>query len=373
MDYPSPEYCCPNCFAYPTLLSIIEDESRDEGQCDFCGSEAVPLIHVSALYEAFHNAVRIYHPADSGSTVAPWEDAWDQGEPLYQALDGGCHVFSELLSGTEEAARLLQAILESGWDDDSGEPFPDACELVVARRSWVHQTPAESWRDFSYAILHDESLDHYIPESVDEDIHILKRKLSKDTLFRAQRGFATDQFGRKVPYTGKRIGAPPPEKAKPGRANKQCEVVFYAAEQRETAVAEVRPARGLLVSVGEFEINRPTNILDLLHKPARVDPFVDEGFEYWIDFWSLMQEFAQSLSKPLERDDRPEIDYRPTQRLTKWFRNRGFDGIRYPSALHENGVNIVLFDPRQVTFRESSLVKVDDVEWSFSPYREEEE
>jgi hypothetical protein len=47
-----------------TLRSIVEDESGDEGECDFCGSENVPLVHVSALYDAFHNVVRMYHPAD---------------------------------------------------------------------------------------------------------------------------------------------------------------------------------------------------------------------------------------------------------------------------------------------------------------------
>jgi len=206
MDRPPPEYCCANCFSHHTLLAIIDDESDVEGQCDFCGSEAAPLLHVSALYDAFHNAVRMYHPAVDGDTVAPWDNAWDKGEPLYTALDEGWHVFSELLSGTDASAKLLQAILESGWDDDSGESLPDPYELVVGRPSWVHQTPAENWRDFSYAILHDESLEHYIPESVEEDIHILKRTISQDTLFRAQPGFSTDQIGLKVPYTGERIG-----------------------------------------------------------------------------------------------------------------------------------------------------------------------
>jgi hypothetical protein len=178
-------------------------------------------------------------------------------------------------------------------------------------------------------------------------------------------------MGRKVPYALEKIGAPP--SSKPGRANRQGEVVFYAAEQRETAVAEIRPARGLLVSVGTFEIKQPTVILDLLHNPPKVDPFIDESFEYLIDFWGLMQEFAWSLSTPLERDDQAEIDYRPSQWLATWFRERGFEGIRYPSALHVDGVNIVLFEPGKVTFQESSLVRVDDVEWFFSPYCEDTE
>jgi hypothetical protein len=367
-DEPVREYCCPECFVHKTLRSIVEDESDDEGECDFCGSENVPLVHVSVLYDALHNAVRMYRPAEAGVAVAPWDDAWEEGEPLYTTIDEDWHVFSEGIAASDTAVELLRAILESGWDDDSGEALPDPYELVVSRPSWVHQTPAEDWRDFCYAILHDESVDHYLPESLEEDIHILGRDISQQVLFRAQRGFGVGEFGSKVPYVGRRIGAPPPDKIKPGRANKRCEVVLYAAERPETAVAEVRPARGLLVSVGELEIKQPIRILDLLHVPPTIDPFTSEDFEYWIDFWGLMREFSRSLSTPLERDDQPEVDYRPSQWLCKWFRDRGFQGIRYPSALHTDGVNIVLFDPTRAGFRQSSLVRVDAVEWSFSEY-----
>jgi len=372
-DGPDLEYCCPECFAHPTLRAIIEEEATHEGQCDFCGSESESLVHVSVLYDAFRNAVSMYHAAETGVTVAPWEDAWEEGEPLYQQLDEDWHVFDELISGTDSAAALLKAILASGWDDDSGEAFPDPHELVVWRPSWLHQTPGEEWQNFSYAITQDESVDHYIPESVEEDIFVLGKDYGGKTLYRARLGFGSSSFDSKVPYQDDEIGAPPADRAKPGRANRRCEVVLYAAEAFKTAVAEVRPARGLLVSVGEFVLERPVRILDLIHKPPKIDPFTNEEFEYWIGFWGLMREFAWSLSKPLERDDQPEIDYRPSQWLTKWFKDRGFQGIRYPSALHVDGINLVLFNPDQVEFCCSSLVRVDHVEWEYSEYCQDDD
>jgi len=367
------EYCCPDCFAHPTLRAIVEDEATHEGQCDFCGSESESLVHVSALYDVFRNVVRMYHSAEAGVTVAPWDDSFDEGEPLYLLLDEDWHVFDERIQGTDSAAALLRAILESGWDDDSGEALPDPYELVVPKSSWLHQTRAEDWRDFSYAILEDASVEHFIPASVEEDIGMLAKEYGQKTLYRARLGFSQDSVGSKVPYQDAEIGAPPADRAKPGRANKRCEVVLYVAEEFKTAVAEVRPARGLLVSVGEFVIERPIRILDLLHEPPEIDPFTNEEFEYWIGFWGLMQEFARSLSKPLERDDQPEIDYRPSQWLTKWFRDRGFCGMRYPSALHADGVNLVLFSPDQAGFRRSSLVRVDQVEWEYSKYRADDD
>jgi hypothetical protein len=367
------EYCCPDCFARPSLRAFVEEEATHEGQCDFCGSESESLIRVSELHDAFRNVVSMYHPAEAGVNVAPGIDPWDAGEQLYLLLDQQWGVFGEGICGTDTAAALLGSILGSGWDDDSGEGIPDPHELVVAKRSWLDQTAADEWRDFSDAILRDESVHHYIPESVEGDIGILGREYDRKTLYRARLGFRLDTYGGKVPYQDAEIGAPPLDQARPGRANKRCEVVLYAAEEFETAVAEVRPARGLLVSVGEAAIKRSIRILDLLHEPPEIDPFTNEDFAYWIEFWGLMGEFARALSRPLERDDQSEIDYRPSQWLTKWFKNKGFEGIRYPSALHSEGVNVVLFDPSNAEFRQSSLVRVDKVEWAWSKYRAHDE
>jgi hypothetical protein len=59
MNNPPAEYCCFNCFTHPTLLEIVKHGADTEGQCDFCGSESVLLLHVSALYDSLNNAVRM--------------------------------------------------------------------------------------------------------------------------------------------------------------------------------------------------------------------------------------------------------------------------------------------------------------------------
>jgi cobalt-zinc-cadmium resistance protein CzcA len=61
----------------------------------------------------------------------------------------------------------------------------------------------------------------------------------------------TDAQGSPRPFQGEEIGAPPRERAKPGRANREGDVVLYVADQQSTAVAEQRPWRGLHVSVAD--------------------------------------------------------------------------------------------------------------------------
>jgi RES domain-containing protein len=252
------EYCCPECFEHPTPRAIVEEESRAVGTCDFCESTGVPLLRVAALYDAFCNATGIYHAVDQGGSIPPWSEPFESGQPLHVLLDEDWRVFSEKLVGLDRAADLLQAILESGWDDDSGEPIPSKNELFVRASFWLYESPAESWQAFSYNIRQEESLQHELPPALYEDIYCLQKEIhaGRSILFRARRGFEEGEWGRKEPYSGSKIGPPPPENAMPGRANKRCDVVLYAAEDEQTAVAETRPPRGLLVSVGEFAIRR---------------------------------------------------------------------------------------------------------------------
>jgi RES domain-containing protein len=94
-------------------------------------------------------------------------------------------------------------------------------------------------------------------------------------LHRARVGFMTGDRGSPQPFKGADIGAPPPDKAKPGRANTEGDVVLYVADQETTAVGEVRPWRRSVVSVAELRTNRdlkivdPNNILPTSHYQPR--------------------------------------------------------------------------------------------------------
>jgi len=70
--------------------------------------------------------------------------------------------------------------------------------------------------------------------------------------------------------------------------------------------------------------------------------------------------FALELGTPLERGDDPRL-YLPSQKLCREIRDAGYDGIRYPSAMKQDGTNVVLFDPAKAEFVESRLVRVTDV------------
>lgn len=67
----------------------------------------------------------------------------EHGTAIIDLVQEDWEVFSERLIETNGAGRLLEAIIHSGGDDDSGEPLLSASDPYVAQhRRWSHDTLA---------------------------------------------------------------------------------------------------------------------------------------------------------------------------------------------------------------------------------------
>jgi hypothetical protein len=89
-----------------------------------------------------------------------------------------------------------------------------------------------------------------------------------EIFWRAQRGFCTEEreqdsvvYEESVSYGRKRM-KPRAEKAREGRANAKGIPCLYVSTTKETAMSEVRPWVGALVSVAQFQVARPMTIVD---------------------------------------------------------------------------------------------------------------
>jgi hypothetical protein len=190
------------------------------------------------------------------------------------------------------------------------------------------------------------------------------------TLWRARLG-GVEIEGELRPYAD--VGPPPPRQPsddpiRPGRLNRENEILFYGADQEDTAVAEMRPYRGAVVSVGPFRPVRPLRVIDLTADLPPVNPFTEESLLYWEEFYQLLTVIGGQMAKPLERDD-DKRDYIPCQRIGQRLRELGYDGVRYPSAMRENGTNLGLFDVGAVQASgDPRLVQVCDVQIRYEPY-----
>jgi RES domain-containing protein len=163
----------------------------------------------------------------------------------------------------------------------------------------------------------------------------------------------------------------PPVRMKPlvdrayeGRVNAKGIPCLYMATKLETAISEVRPWIGSLVSVGQFRIERPLRILDCsVHHAKQVfylsEPDSDEREQA---VWSHID---RAFSEPMTRSD-DTADYASTQVLAELFRDRGYDGVVYKSAFGEDGFNVALFDLDAAVLLNCGLYKVNGAAFQFS-------
>lgn len=128
--------------------------------------------------------------------------------------------------------------------------------------------------------------------------------------------------------------APAKEHAIAGRAN-SCGISFlYTTEDKKTAIMEMRPQIGQNYNVCKIETCKDIRIFDFTYIPEELKEgdYLKSG-----DLYAISKEF----SKPNFGD---ADDYVPTQYLCEYLREKGFDGIRYNSAVSPDGINVIIFD-----------------------------
>jgi hypothetical protein len=180
------------------------------------------------------------------------------------------------------------------------------------------------------------------------------------TLWRAQIG---DEW---LPETGEENPHPfPPERMKPlrhraseGRANPKGLPYLYAATDRETAIAEVRPWVGAAISVAQLRVMRPLRVVNCVSDERRLLLFGAEpnAAERERAVW---RDVDEAFSRPITQDEQL-ADYVPTQVIAEAFRYDGVDGLAYRSSLGK-GHNIVLFDLKAVDVMVCGLFQIQSV------------
>ena len=253
--------CCTSCFAHPWPKELIRSESTESGQCDYCGSRGRRLLPIRRLADAFENLTGMYgDSADGVSLIDAVQDEW--------------LVFSDKLHGSGQSRQLLEDILNSNWDDD-GEPPVEAWDLVRKRAVLEDM---ETWEQFCFDVREDPNAEPAFGEVFEEDLrNVAEMFPAGSVLARARPGWASGPGGHREPFRGAEIGAPPPDRAGPARANRTGRAVLYSAEEERTAIAEVRPARGYWVTTCRIRLRREARILDLIDGIPIPNPFTNES------------------------------------------------------------------------------------------------
>ncbi len=352
--------CCDKCFENQTLRRIIR-ENDDRSDCDYCGATDVFTIEPAELYEPYAGVLGLYEPVQYGEHFNPKmnSDAIDVGEPLPRAIqeDWGL-IFSDVRLDDVQQSKLLDAIRRGDGHFDHKNPPILSEDLWVSKdKRFFHVSENVLWEEFCYHIKHDRRfiikttggfdpiadprdwLPHYLAE--------IETTLPAGVLMYRARLNPRGQCDGPLPAN--KMDAPPQKCTKAGRANSPGIRVLYAAMEKETAMAEVRPEKGVQVTIANLTGKAELRLADLTTDMGIPDPFVYPGeqLKYLITRNAFLYSVNIAMSVPIRRED-VDIDYIPTQYVAEIIKDAGYDGIIYRSSLAEGGKNIVIFSPDKI-------------------------
>ncbi len=241
----------------------------------------------------------------------------------------------------------------------------------------------QSWRsymEFRYAVTNnsrfilDKESKNFLTAIEETCSSRIETILISSSLWRAQIGcdyipqYQEDEDGDDihvddvpVPFGNKRM-KPLNNSASEGRANPKGIPYLYVATDKETAMSEVRPSLGAILSIGKFKPTKELKIIDFSVHQGRMQFFIKEpnNIKKSEAVWTDMD---NAFSVPTSNTNF-NSDYVPTQIIAEFIKSLGYDGIAYKSSLG-SGHNIVLFDLDMANITENDIYKVNKVDFNF--------
>lgn len=332
--------CCTECFSDLEIKAAIESNGH-KGNCPVCGANNVWLYDSekdtgsSEFEELIYSIVEIYKCEDELDDTFPEEDKKALEEHLIQdwnifavSLEGVREIVSGIIENTIGADRRL-LVQRTG--------IPELYDEIYLNENSI--MGKYSWEDFR-RYLRNENRFHskYLNLNVLEEIlRNTADTLKSGTVF--YRGRISDKKG----YARKEMGAPPSDKALPGRANSKGIACLYLANKKETTVKEIRANAFDYVTIGAFELKRDIKIVDL-SVISHTSPFYasTDKIKYLINAKHL-KNMENDLAKPVSSRD-SDLDYLPTQYISDFAKYLGYDGVKYISTFDKESYNLALFD-----------------------------
>lgn len=167
---------------------------------------------------------------------------------------------------------------------------------------------------------------------------------------------AQNKWKRHVRFKGwnaEDSGAPKADFVGNGRANPDHIRYLYLCEDSVTPIYEIRPIIGETVSVARFKLKKDVKLYDLTLNIHDI-----ENNEV-VNLPRLYNTIGEMFSRPYNGD---ASRYLPTQYIAEEIKNMGFDGLRFRSSLHKEGINIVLFNPEACSAFASDLKEVKGID-----------
>lgn len=330
------DFCCSNCFNDVFLERRIKELSGNTGKCNYCEKQNTEIIEVNKLQDLFEEIFDLYEENQEGLLLS---------ELLYidwKMFEINKHIANRLLSDILNISEILTVKYINKIEKTSEVVWDNFKEELKHKNRYFPND-----KEFNKEDLKD--IFQYF-ETIDYPKEIFRARISKD---------------RKI-ILNERMGKPPSGQLTQGRANPVGISYLYVASNIQTAISEIRPDKGDIVTVSK--INLPDNLrfLDIRSPKNTISPFhfSDNILEAVYKDLDLLEKFGEELSKPILPRE-AGIEYLASQYLSELIKHSGFDGMLYTSSIGD-GFNIVIFNNVELNFIESNLYSINNIAIEFS-------
>ncbi len=328
------ERCCGNCFGDLFLTSSVVDETDVIGDCEFCGSKEVKVIAPQELLINFEPLFELYEESDT---------------PTAQSIETLLREDWGLFENLEQVK--AEALLAHIFDD------PGIFRGRFVPMPYSDTSAISQWEAFREELKHRRRffpLNEGILDALKTSFVFLEES-PIPTVYRAR---ACDQG---EPFPIDQMGKPPEKLVGNGRANPVGIPCLYVASDADTAIAEIRPHKGEVVCVAEFEIRTHLTLVDLRDPKRKISPFSldDERLSMLHRNMGYLCRLGTELTMPvLPRT--AHLDYLPSQYLCEYIKSCGYDGVVYKSAMGL-GINYAIFNDSGVSGIGVGMYQVNQV------------
>lgn len=345
--------CCSNCFYYDSVKNHIRAHGIGRGYCHFCESQNSHCIDPTALTALLYPLINLYDPVVEFMPTELLRDF--DGDNIAYRLHWDWEPFT--FDNLQKDEELLEAIfgrldpvfgggidLES-WVGDADRYHGSAYEPSEELK--------DQWNKFCKEIIYKN---RFFPnETINLDI-LRQIPILFETITTGSEFFRSRKSDNNVKFSPSKMGPPPIDLSKNGRANPKGITYLYLATDLQTAIAELQPTANDYVTVGKFKAKSELEILDLSNPKITDPPILGEDLEYAVRVLDFFRMLGVELSKPINREEK-DLLYIPTQYLCEFIKNRGLDGVKYRSY-NGTGMNVALFETTKVKCTRTFLYKI---------------
>lgn len=336
-------YCCTNCFNNYEVLNYIKKQDLI-GDCSFCDSKGINIANMDDEFFTWN----VRHPFRDVK-LAPENN----GFPIERFLTRQVDLLNEGTSTQAKHALLSKLFRYSYSEEDFKKTFRVEFSTGPSGSNLLNK-----WYEFKNRIKHENrfgfGIDEVLKKALTDILTTNQKKFPRGQRFyRARLG--NPDGSRLFAYEKQDILAAPKDRVSEGRINPRGIPYLYVTNDVDTAIAEVRPYKGKLVSVATVKLTDDTTISSFNNVAYHGKSLVEQ-----MELYVLTNQINWELSHPIDEDTK-YLDYIPYQYISELAKHLGLDGIEYRSAL-EKGTNVCFFIPRKVEWIESELYEVQSLE-----------